>query len=166
MNWMSGRVGLVVLLLSIGLNLVLGTAIGVHFWRSQPAFRTATMNRADFGIERMARRLPSADREVLRKAYAERSPEIESAQKALRAARLELRKALDAEPFVPSAMNGAMEKMDTERDHLQKALQGVFVTAAVEMSAQGRARLSQGGARDRDGSRERNDRNLDGRRRD
>jgi uncharacterized membrane protein len=154
MNWASGRAGQIALLLSIGLNLVLGTAIGVHFWRAQHMVRPAAANRADFGVERMARGLPASDREVLRKAYAERAPEIEAAQKGIRAARQELRKTLEADPFVPTAMSGAMEKMDAERDHLQKALQGVFTSAAAEMSAQGRTRLAQRSAGDRAGARD------------
>ena len=141
-NWMSGKAGRLVLFASVALNLALASAIGVHLYKGY--HRSEMVRPQNFGIERMARRLPAEDADVLRRIYAARAEEIKASQVDLRDARRGVRQVLETEPFSAEAMNAAVSKMDVERSELMKTLQGVFTNAASEMSAEGRAKLAQG----------------------
>jgi uncharacterized membrane protein len=141
-NWTSGKAVRIALFVSLALNVALASAIGVHLYRGYNGAEAARPQ--NFGIERMARRLPAEDAEVLRRIYAARADEIKASQTELRDARRGVRQALETEPFSAEAMNAAVSKMDSERTELMKTLQGVFISAASEMSAEGRVKLAQG----------------------
>lgn len=144
MNWITGRAGAIALLCSVALNLVLVSAVAVHFYRGVPGPRPGmnAMAGGGFEIDRMAARLPEADGKVLKQAFESRSGDIKAAQAALRDASGAVRKALTAEPFEAKAVDAAMAKVTQERMQMQQALQGVFATAAAEMSKEGRERLA------------------------
>jgi uncharacterized membrane protein len=155
----SGKAVRAALFFSAALNLVLVSAIAVHFFReyNEPQRRPAPQ--PAFGIERMAGRLPKPDADLLRKAYAQHENDVKAAQANLREARRSVRTALEAEPFSADAVKEAMSKMDDGRDQLQNALQAVFTSAAAEMSREGRVKLAQGPGRNDRPQQRRDDRN-------
>jgi uncharacterized membrane protein len=91
--------------------------------------------------ERMAERLPEADRAVLRQAFAKRQGEIEKQFGEMRKSQQAARAALRTDPFDAAAYDAAIERDRATRLALQTAIQGAMREAAMGMSAEGRAKL-------------------------
>lgn len=89
-------------------------------------------------VERLAASLPPADADLLRGEINTSRPALEATQAQYRAAQDEIRAALRAEPFEPSAVRAAMAKTRTARQNFDQLLQGVFADATAKMTPAGR----------------------------
>ncbi|OYW43683.1 MAG: hypothetical protein B7Z45_00780 [Azorhizobium sp. 12-66-6] len=93
-------------------------------------------------IDRLAAALPAADAQALRTRFQGALGVIDAAQTASRVAQDKVRAALAAEPFDSAAADTALTQLREARRALWRALHGVIIAAAGEMSAEGRARLA------------------------
>lgn len=160
MNWLSGRSGPIALLLSVALNLIVVTAVGVHFfardghrdhrmgWRdARQGSQAAQAARASFGISRLANRMSEADGKALLDAFAAKEADVKAIRDGYREARRKLRDALKADAYDAGAVSAAMVALAAQRNRLQDTLQGIIVTAAATMSVEGRTKLANRGNR-------------------
>jgi uncharacterized membrane protein len=93
-------------------------------------------------VEHIAATLPKADAAVLDKVVAANHAAIASAQTAYRSDQDAIRATLKREPFDEAAMRDAMAKMRAARQNFDQIIQGVYATAAGQMSAAGRHALA------------------------
>lgn len=127
------------LLASLALNLFfIGAAVALAVRPPPPAWNRDVLVR----IGRIADALPPADGALLRKEIDTNRSAIENAQKKYHAARDAIRQTLRQEPFDAGAMRTAMADMRSARQTFDQTLQGVFATAAPEMSSAGRHALA------------------------
>jgi uncharacterized membrane protein len=161
MSWLNGRSGPIALLLSVALNLIVVTAVGVHFfardghfrdhrtgWRdTQQGQQAAQASRASFGISRLAGRMDEADGKALKDAFAAKEADVKAIREGYREARRKVRDALKADSYDGGAVSAAMLALAAQRNRLQDTLQGVIATAATTMSVEGRTKLANRGNR-------------------
>lgn len=93
-------------------------------------------------VERLAATLPPADADILRGKIKASRETIETAQARYRGAQDVIREALRREPFVIDDMRAAMTQTRAARQNFDQIIQGVFATAASEMSSAGRNALA------------------------
>ena len=129
MATITPRTKSIALFASIALNIVLASAIVTHTIDKRYHERDrATQSR----IAHLAKRLPGPDGEKLRAAFFAHAKDLPAARNELKTARDAFRKALAADPFDPAAVQKAFADLDASR----------IVTAAAEMTPEGRKRLA------------------------
>lgn len=133
------------LLASLALNLFFIGGVGAIALRgylSAPAAPPAIDRSAAGRTERLAATLPGADAEKLRAEFAARRGPIEAAQNKYRSMQDKARDVLRREPYDVDAMRATMTEIRAARDAFDQALQGMFATAAAQMSPEGRKKLA------------------------
>lgn len=128
------------LLVSLALNLFfVGIAVAM-------AVRTPPARQWDRNVfvrvDRIAATLPQADAAVLKARIAASHDAIETAQRGYRSGQDDIRATLRQEPFDVAAMRDAMAKTRAARQNFDQTIQGVFASAAAEMSPAGRHALA------------------------
>ncbi len=93
-------------------------------------------------VERMAASLPPADADLIRAQMQAHHAALEVAQNKYYAAREAIRAALRQDPFDVAAMRAAMTETRAARQSFDQVIQGVFATAAEQMSSAGRHALA------------------------
>lgn len=131
------------LIASLALNLFLGGIIGV--WAVRPLFRDNPQPSVGGMMDRMAARLPEADRPVLRQAFGKRQDEIGRLFQEARQAQQAVRKSLRAQPFDPAAYDAATARAREARAAIETVMQSATREAALGMSAEGREKFAQRG---------------------
>jgi uncharacterized membrane protein len=128
------------LLGSLALNLFfVGIAVAMAIRApAAPAWDRDVFVRVDF----IAATLPQADAATLRTQIQSSHDAILSAQSGYRGSQDVIREALRREPFDVEAMRGAMAKTRAARQNFDQVIQGVFATAAAQMSPAGRHALA------------------------
>jgi uncharacterized membrane protein len=128
------------LLGSLALNLFcIGAAFAMAIRApAQPAWDRNVFVR----VERVAATLPPSDADILRGQIEANRQKIEQAQSSYRAAQDTIRETLRADPFDAEAMRAAMAKARMTRQTFDQTIQGVFATAASQMTSAGRHALA------------------------
>lgn len=93
-------------------------------------------------VERVAATLPPSDADFLRGQINTNRTAIEDAQTKYRAAQDVIRETLRQDPFDAEAMRTAMTKTRAARQTFDQTIQGVFASAASQMSSAGRHALA------------------------
>lgn len=141
MPTLSPRAKSIALFASVVVNVLLISAVTTQVL-SDSSFRS--YNRSpEARVERLAKKLPEADAQKLRDAFAAHAGELPAARAEMKAARDSFRQALRAEPFDPAALEKSLAAIDTARAHLKQIMRSAVFGAAAEMSADGRARLAE-----------------------
>ncbi len=129
------------LLGSLALNLFfIGVAIALMVRGPAPA--AAPDRTVATRIERLAATLPAPDAGTLRARFQAEQTAIEAARGNYRDAQETVRQALRREPFSADAMRAAMTQTRAARQNFDQILQGMILTASMEMSAAGRNKLA------------------------
>lgn len=143
MSWFkpSGRL---LLTLSLALNLFLIAVLAApHLLPAPPRAPGETRI-----AERIARRLPEADRPAFRAAHERHEATLRRTFEAMRESRTRMREALSAEPFDAAKFGRAVDDWRQTSDAAQQAMHAMILDAAPKMSAQGRVDLVPGRQRD------------------
>jgi uncharacterized membrane protein len=128
------------LLSSLALNLFF---VGVVFAVAIRAPAPATWDRNVFvRVERIAATLPPSDADLMRGQIKNNRGDIEDAQTKYRAAQDVIRDTLRQDPFDAEALRAAMTKTRAARQAFDQTIQGVFASAALQMSSAGRHALA------------------------
>jgi len=142
---LSPRAKSIALFASIVVNVLLVSAVATL------ALSDSSSSNRDRGpearVERLANKLPEADANRLRKAFAARAGDLPAAQAELTASRSAFRQALRAEPYNPAAVEKSLAALDASRTKVRQIMRAAVIAAAAEMSAEGRARLADRGKR-------------------
>jgi len=93
-------------------------------------------------VERLAAILPQQDGAIVRAQMQSNHDAIAGAQKGYRAGQDAIRATLRKEPFDADAMRTAMATTRAARQAYDQTIQGVFSTAAAQMSQAGRNALA------------------------
>jgi uncharacterized membrane protein len=93
-------------------------------------------------VERLAASLPPADGDLLRGQINANRGAIEDTQGKYRSAQDTVRQTLRREPFDDATMRAAMAQTRAARLNFDQAVQGVFASAAAQMSPAGREALA------------------------
>ncbi len=93
-------------------------------------------------VDRLAASLPAADAAIVRTQMQANHDAIDTTQSAYRASQDAVRATLRHEPFEVEAMRAAMAKTRAARQTYDQTIQGVFATAAAQMSQDGRNALA------------------------
>lgn len=93
-------------------------------------------------VERLAATLPPGDADIVRGQINANHAAIDEAQTKYHAAREHIHEVLRQEPFDPAAMRAAMAQTRAARQTFDQVIQGVFATAATQMSSAGRRALA------------------------
>ncbi len=128
------------LLGSLALNLFfVGIAVAIAIRAPAPSY----WDRNVFvRVERLAATLPPADADIVRGEINANHVAIDEAQTKYHAAREHIHEVLRQEPFDPAAMRAAMAQTRAARQTFDQVIQGVFATAATQMSSAGRHALA------------------------
>ncbi len=129
------------LLGSLALNLFfvgIAVALAIRPSASPPAWDRDVFVR----VTRVAEALPPADADLLRGQIKTNRDAIEQAQTKYHTARDVIRETLRQEPFDAGAMRAAMASTRAARQLFDQTIQGVFATAAAQMSSDGRHTLA------------------------
>lgn len=141
----SPRAKSIALFVSIAVNVLLVSALAAQAL-STPEFKSRDRS-AESRVERLAKNLPGADADKLRKAFAAHAGELPAARAQLTAARDAFRQALKEEPFDPARLEKSLAAMDSSRAKIKQIMRTAVVAAATEMTAEGRGRLAEGAKR-------------------
>jgi uncharacterized membrane protein len=128
------------LLVSLALNLFfvgIAGSMAMRQWLEKPIDRSDAAR-----FERIAATLPSGDADHLRAQFAAQRTSIEAGRQAIGQKQDGIRAALRAEPFDAEALKAAMAESRAARESFYQMLQGVFSTAASQMSPAGRNKLA------------------------
>lgn len=132
------------LLLSLALNLVLGTAlVAIHWHHPDDTPSVAERRWARIPDPRqLARTLDDADRKVLSEVIEAHRGELGEHFRPLGHARRALAEALRAEPFDPAAMQRAFEQMRSSESGTANAMHAFMLELATKVSPAGRQRIA------------------------
>jgi len=133
----------IALIISVALNLFFVGIVGVWAVKSLLRDREGPPIGATSMAERMASRLPQADRPILLQAFQKRHDDIRRLFDEARTAQRDSRRALRANPFDPEAFAAASDRSLAARDAAQAAFSEAVREAATNMSAEGRAKLAE-----------------------
>lgn len=130
----SGRWVRILLILSLGLNLlIVGLAAGAA-WR-----HAGDRGGRDFGFGPLSEAFSTEDRRELREAFVERHPDARAERQAMREDLEALITALRAEPFEPIALEAAMTKISQRNAQLLQTGSELVVAQIKAMDATERA---------------------------
>jgi uncharacterized membrane protein len=133
----------IALVASLALNLFLTGIVGV--WAVRPLFHEPPPPSVGGMMDRMSRRVPEADRPILRQAFAKRQDEIGRLFQEIRQSQQAVRASLRAEPFDPAAYDAATERARQARAAIESVMQSATREAVMAMSHEGRERFAQRG---------------------
>lgn len=94
-------------------------------------------------FEQMISTLPPNDADVLRRSFAERQTELDAAAERMEQELMRARDLLRAEPFDEISFRETLMNARTAREQMDKAIIETALQALPNMTAQGRAQLSQ-----------------------
>src|SRR3954469_3225402 len=97
-------------------------------------------------IDRLAAPLPAADAEKLRTAFRAREAAAEGARDALNRAFERVQTTLRTQPFDPAQLRAVLAEVRTARPAYEQVMQEIYLSAATDMSPEGRAKLAEGPA--------------------
>jgi uncharacterized membrane protein len=139
MATLSSRSKSIFLFASIAINVLLASMIATQAIdkRAQDRDRTTSSR-----IAHLAERLPGPDGEKLRAAFSAHAKDLPTARTELKAARAAFRKALAADPYDRAEVEKSLAQLDSSRAKVRKIMRETVVTAAADMSAEGRKRLA------------------------
>ncbi len=123
-----GRIFGWLLLVSLGLNLFLGGWAASELWHRPPMPPPGGM------VEHLAARLPPADAQIVRDAFAP----VDARFREGRGLREDVMAALRATPFDPQALDAALARELDGQAAFGRALRDAFVGAATKLSPEGR----------------------------
>lgn len=128
------------LLASLALNLFfVGVAVAMAVRAPAPSY----WDRNVFvRVERMTATLPPADADVVRAQINANHAVIDAAQNKYHQARERIYDVLRQEPFDAAALRAAMADTRSARQNFDQVIQGVFASAAGQMSPAGRSALA------------------------
>lgn len=133
-----------VLIASLALNLFLAGVVGV--WALRPVFRGPPPPPEVGGMmDRMASRVPEADRPILRQAFGKHREDMARLFREARQSQQAVRAALRAEPFDIGAYDAASERVRKTRTAIEATMQSATREAVMAMSPEGRAQFAQRG---------------------
>lgn len=131
---------------SLALNLFFVGTIGAlalrHYVSPPQPAATERPRTAAARIERLAAPLPAADAEKLRSAFHAREAAAESARDALNRAFDHIQAALRTDPFDAAQLRAGMAEARAARPPYEQVMQDIFMTAANQMSSDGRIKLA------------------------
>ena len=128
------------LLASLALNLFfIGVALAMIIRTPAPSYwdRDVLVR-----VERLAATLPPADADIVRSQINTNHAAVVAAQTKYQDARERIHDVLRREPFDAAALRAAMAETRAARQAFDQVIQGVFATAATQMSPAGRAALA------------------------
>lgn len=132
------------LIASLAVNVFLIAAFAApHLMPDRPRERSESRI-----AERIAGRLPEADRPIFRETHARHQAELARSFETMREARRQVRATLEAEPFDRAAFDRAAEASQQASEAAQGAIHAMIAEAAPRMSAKGRRFLAPGPRRD------------------
>ena len=128
------------LTLSLALNLFLLAVLAApHVIPSPPRERGEARM-----AERIAKRLPEADRPIFRSAHERHAGTLQRTFQAVRDSRQQMREALGEEPFDPAKFDQAVRNWRQTSDAAQQAIYAMMLDAAPKLSREGRVALLPG----------------------
>jgi uncharacterized membrane protein len=135
---------------SLALNLFFVGTIGAlavrHYVMPVPPATTERPRTAAARIDRLAAPLPAADAEKLRTAFRAREAAAEGARDTLNRAFERVQTVLRTQPFDPAQLRAALADVRTARPAYEQVMQEIYLSAATDMSPEGRAKLADGPA--------------------
>ncbi|MDR3440905.1 periplasmic heavy metal sensor [Telmatospirillum sp.] len=129
-------VGSIVLALSVGLNLFFA-GWGVMQYFDPPAF-SKPGTAPEIVAETIARSLPSADGEILRRAFAEKREPLQAARQRYLSAVERLRNVISSDPLDPQALQEAMAALRSTRQAERDIFSGTMLDVIPRFSLHGR----------------------------
>ena len=133
---------------SLALNLFFVATIASlavrHYVMPAPQAVTERPRTAAARIDRLAAPLPAADAEKLRTAFRAREAAAEGARDALNRAFERVQTTLRTQPFDPAQLRAVLAEVRTARPAYEQVMQEIYLSAATEMSPEGRAKLAEG----------------------
>ena len=134
----------VVLLVSLGLNLLLAVAAGGLWWRQRaaPPAQESLEARSLPDPRRIARALPPARRALVREALAPDRAAFAEDLRALRAAHTEVRDALRAQPFEAAALESALADVRERERAMAARVHAGLLRLSVQLTDAERAQLA------------------------
>lgn len=138
MATLSPRSKSIFLFASIALNVLLASAIVTQAIDKRAHYRDRSTSSR---VAHLAKRLPGPDGEKLRAAFSAHSKDLPEARNEMKAAWDAFRKALTADPYDAAAVEKSLVALDSSRAKLRKIMRETVVTAAAEMTPEGRKRL-------------------------
>ena len=144
MTTLSPRSKSTFLFVSVALNVLLASAITTQAIDKRAHDRDRTTSSR---IGHLAERLPGSDGEKLRAAFSAHAKDLPAARNELKTARDGFRKALAADPYDRAAVEKSLAELDASRAKVRKIMRETVVTAAADMTAEGRKRLAEGARR-------------------
>ena len=128
------------LLGSLCLNVALAGYIGAQLWFFSDV-RPRMLAQPGQMVERIASRLPPADGDLVRKAYAERSGELAAARAEFRISVVRLLATMARPDMTPEALRAAIDDARAKRARQNELLTGFFIEAVGKMSPEGRREM-------------------------
>lgn len=134
----------ILLLLSLALNLALGTALAVRSVSEQAAPGSVQAHRDERGAgpRHFARVLDDADRAVLLRIYEAHREQLGGRRQAMGSSRKAIAAALREEPFDPARLDAAYAAASAQESTRSLAGQAFMRELAVELSPEGRQRIA------------------------
>lgn len=134
----------VVLLVSLGLNLLLAVAAGGLWWRQRtaPAPHESLEARSLPDPRRIARALPPARRALVREALAPDRAAFAEDLRALRASHAEVRDALRAQPFEAAALESALADVRERERAMAERVHAGLLRLSTQLTDAERAQLA------------------------
>ncbi len=127
------------LLASLGLNLALGVALGLHLWRTPPGWEPGIP-----GPRALRQAVPEASQPLLRSVFDQHRPALRGAMRERRQARREVRSLLAADNFQRDSAASALATL-RERDlAASAAAHAVLLDLLVQMESAERQQLVEG----------------------
>jgi uncharacterized membrane protein len=146
------------LLLSLALNLGLGSALVAHHWPGDERHGSGERRWSRLPDSRqLARVLGDADQRILRELLDSHRESIGGQFRPLGDARRDVAQALRAVPFDPETLSLALTRMRDSEGAMGKAMHAFMLDLATQVSADGRQRIAERmerGRRGRGGDRE------------
>ncbi len=141
-RWLS-----IALVGSIALNLFLVGVVGA--WVLKPSLFSGRGPGGPPGLptaasiaDRIANRLPAADKPILQQAFQEHEKEIRDRLEEMRAAQQNFRRSLRTSPYDPAAFSAAFERLQEARGKANLAIHQAVRDAAGAMSHDGRIKMA------------------------
>ena len=137
---MERRWALLAIGFSVALNIFLVGFLLAQLW-SSPAPEPEALAPREI-LRQLAKQLPPADAEHLRRAFASRAPELVRTRREVRAASEQVRADIGATPFETTKLRADFEAMRIARERLRPLIEQALLEALPQMSEEGRTILS------------------------
>jgi uncharacterized membrane protein len=127
------------LLASLGLNLALGLALGLHLWRTPPGWEPGIP-----GPRALRQAVPEASQPLLRSVFDQHRPALRGAMRERRQARREVRQLLAADDFQRDSAESALAVLRERDQAASAAAHAVLLDLLVQMAPAERQQLVEG----------------------